>query len=175
MNKTKPRYNNPHAEQMYNINYERIMQCWDYRKQHGHFPEYSDFYKDAEEFGDIQAGMAYFINNRLYVVENIDKYRYLITFTLKDPALSLQARNLIYGLKERKESLGITKLEITEELTKNNVPHWHVIVYSKKCIKKNRFNHYITHFGNIDIRNITPGTEHEVMNYINKESPSVEI
>ncbi len=106
---------------------------------------------------------------------NVKKFYYLLTFTLrKDPDNEREIEKYILGQVLR-PALRIKTAHYVKEYTKAGRPHWHVAVESTKYIARNRFNYYENKFGNIDISKNHGNTLEEMMNYINKEQPSIKI
>lgn len=102
-------------------------------------------------------------------------YYYLITFTLKEKPKDEEVIQKYIISQMGRPALHIVKAHYVKEYTKKGIPHWHFAVKSKRHICKNRFNYYVQKFGNIDISKNHCQTLNEMMNYINKESLSIQI
>jgi len=101
---------------------------------------------------------------------SVSKYAYFITFTLKPNADEQSAYNLILDIRDKRaQALHITKMDIVREHTRSGVAHWHTYIEANKPIKKDRFNYYIQHYGNIDIKKANPKDYLEIQNYMSKE------
>ncbi len=117
----------------------------------------------------------------LIAAANRQKYCYLITFTLHkkfhdtyDEAFIDEVTEYIIKQFQRKP-LKIIEAHMVQELTKNNIPHWHVACSAEKFIAKNRFNYYAKKYGFIDISKSKCQTIDESLNYINKSGTSKDI
>lgn len=156
----------------YEAFYTQVLEAFEYYDKEHKFPP-SEHYRTVDEYANTTVGITYALTNRLFAKKG--KYKYFITFTLKSKDLYEKAKELVYAIGQRKEALTITKFEIVEETTKQGMPHWHVLVHSEKCIKKNRFNTYTQKYGFIQIKPITTANDDEIINYINKENVSQEL
>ena len=96
-------------------------------------------------------------------------YIYMITFTLKPSydGPDEEVELFIEAQAERK-ALNIKKFVYVKEKTKKGVSHWHALVVTDKCLKKDRFNYYIKKYGNIDISRNKAQTDQEILNYLSK-------
>lgn len=112
---------------------------------------------------------------------DVKKYIYMVTFTI-DPKihpilteeLEDQIETFIIKQGER-PALKVLEMEFAKEAHKDGRPHWHALVVTSKPLAKNRFNYYISKFGNVDVRKNNQGTTEEIKNYINKDSKSCKI
>jgi len=87
--------------------------------------------------------------------ESRKRYVYLVTFTLKPeyhnkPEWYDEARKYINTLPDR-PALKILKSETREELTKANIPHWHMACLTSIPLAKSRFIWWTQKFGFIDV------------------------
>lgn len=99
-------------------------------------------------------------------------YRYMVTFTLRSLP---EDEDVIEGYiisQFHRAPLQVVEAHISKEYTQTGVPHWHVVVTTRKCLKKDRFHYYIKKYGNIDISRTKAQTLDEGLNYINKSSSS---
>lgn len=102
-------------------------------------------------------------------------YRYMITFTLdpsKWPEISPERESMVDDLVKQqglRTGLGIKKYSYVKEHHANGRPHWHAFISTTKSLKRDRFNHYITRYGNIDISKSKAQTDANVLNYMSKE------
>lgn len=110
-------------------------------------------------------------------LKKLDKnYRYLITFTLRESEPHSEDLIQEYIIKQfKRKALKIESAYITKEYTKNNVAHWHVACQSLKFISKDRFQHYIKKYGNIDISKTHSQTLKSAIEYISKEFEPLQI
>lgn len=99
----------------------------------------------------------------------VKKYRYLITFTLNNPAKAVEAEQYVRDQSKRKH-LDLTRWVMAKEYTKKGVPHWHCAVEARKPIKKNRFQYYEKLYGFIDVSRTKGQNLDEALQYISKES-----
>lgn len=104
-------------------------------------------------------------------VKDLKRYFYMVTFTVdrkkcKDPEEDIE---YCIELQGKRAALQIIKFEYVKEYTKNNVPHWHALVITKKPLAKDRFSHYIKKIGNIDISKSKSQYSQHIYDYIKKE------
>lgn len=108
------------------------------------------------------------------------RHVYMITFTI-DPKKVPNYKEvepdveLLVRRQGMRKALNILKYEYVKEYTKTDIPHWHALLVSSSILKKDRFNHYIRKYGNIDISKSKTGSEDEILNYINKDGVSVKV
>lgn len=97
------------------------------------------------------------------------KYRYLITFTLRELSLAKDAEQYIRDQSKRTH-LDLLRWVLAKEHTKKGTPHWHCAVESRKPIKKNRFQYYERLYGFVDVSRTKGQNLDEALQYISKES-----
>lgn len=103
-------------------------------------------------------------------------YTYMLTFTTdpsKWPDISEEREALIEDLVRQqglRTGLGIVKYSYVREKHANGRSHWHALIQTTKSLKKDRFNHYITRYGNVDISKSRAQTDANVLNYMSKEN-----
>lgn len=109
--------------------------------------------------------------------KNIKFYYYLITFTLKPGIKPSEYKKIERFILRQvtRPALKIREAEYVKELTKKNIPHWHISVKAAKYIAASRFNYYTKHYGFVDINKTTVNSIDESLNYINKESVSIKL
>lgn len=95
---------------------------------------------------------------------NAKYYDYFITFTLSPGASEEEALEWICN---RKNCDYFVSASYVEEKTQAGASHWHMILKSSKSLEKSRFKYY-SKYGYIDFKRITPKTEQNVHDYINK-------
>lgn len=107
---------------------------------------------------------------------DLKKYRYLITFTLDPKRNRDKTKEYLEEACEQyvtnqawRDPLHIIYYAFVKEYTKSGQPHWHAVVITTKPLKKDRFNHYIKLYGNIDISKTKVTNIQESLNYISKE------
>ena len=119
--------------------------------------------------------MAYVKRHR--ELQNIKKYRYLITFTI-DPKKGSQPAKALEWIKRNVINPLHKPLEVyyAEEQHKNGQPHWHVVGVYAKSLKKNLFKYYEKMFGNIDFSKTIKGEGVEMgLGYISKENNPIKL
>lgn len=108
-----------------------------------------------------------------YIKKNqkkIGKYKYFITFTLKDNSKASEAEHFLRDtIVKRKDNLGITGFRYVKEHITTNF-HMHGVLATTIPLRKNRFNLYEKKYGFVQIKTIKNGTELEVDNYLSKEN-----
>lgn len=97
------------------------------------------------------------------------KYLYMITFTLKEDMEDYDEIERYIIKQGSRKALKLTQWTVKREYTKQGRAHWHVLAESTKCLKKDRFNYYISKYGFIDISRSKTGESDEILNYITKE------
>lgn len=111
--------------------------------------------------------------------ENI--YTYMLTFTTdpsKWPEISPEREAMIEDLVRQqglRTGLGIKKYSYVKERHANGRAHFHSLIQTTKPLKKDRFNHYITRYGNIDISKSKAQQDANVINYMSKENDIIEV
>jgi len=119
------------------------------------------------ELADFVLAEFYFIKSNL---KRSGRYKYFITFTLKDNCKSAEAESFLREtIIKRKDNLGITSFKYVKEHVNTNF-HIHAVMATTEPLRKNRFNVYEKRYGFVQIKNIKQGTESEVDNYIAKEN-----
>ncbi len=98
------------------------------------------------------------------------KYYYLITFTLRKDRDDIENVEAFIKTQAFRPALQIIKASFVRELTKGGRPHWHMAVISTKIIKKDRFNYYQKHYGNIDISKNKHNTTVDMLDYMCKSN-----
>lgn len=99
----------------------------------------------------------------------IKTFLYMITFTLKHENIDPdEVENYIKAQAKRK-ALKIIQFQLVKELCKSGRAHFHALVQTTKCLKKDRFNYYIQQYGNIDISTSKTNDPQEIINYLSKQ------
>lgn len=136
--------------------------------------------------GSSEDSVNYFLKHYNTIVKNMPEfiatmdqkyYYYLVTFTLK-PGLADQADSIEAYIKKQfvdRTSLGVKESYIVRELTKNNMPHWHVSVKTDRPLKKDRFHYYTKKYGQIDISKNKAQNLEDGKNYISKSNTPEEL
>lgn len=109
------------------------------------------------------------------------EYIYMVTFTIdpkkhSDISASLhdEVDNYIRSQKDRSK-LKLKSFEYAKELHKDGRPHWHVLIKSSASLKKSLFTYYQKKYGNIDFSQTKGKTEHEIQEYISKDSLPIKL
>lgn len=100
-------------------------------------------------------------------------YFYLVTFTLKPSISSSDYDNIEAYIRKQfvdRPSLGVKEAHLVRELTKLNIPHWHVSVQTDRPLKKDRFHYYTKLYGQIDISKNKAQNLQDGLNYISKSN-----
>ena len=103
--------------------------------------------------------------------KKVKYYEYLTTFTLKNPQDKERLYLLLSGLHKRK-ALQIVEYHLTKEHwdpTQHNNPHCHTYIKATKPLPKSAIKYY-ERFGLIDHKPMTPDTEQQIHEYLNKEN-----
>lgn len=103
------------------------------------------------------------------------KYRYLITFTLKEDGMNEEEVQAYIEKQMLREPLKIEEFHISKEYTKSGRAHFHCAVQTAKPLKKDRFHYYQKKYGFVDISRTKAQTLDEALNYINKDSESKQV
>lgn len=103
-------------------------------------------------------------------------YRYLITFTIKEPE-NHDPDKIEKYIKDQflRSALQVNEAYMVRELTKKDVPHWHVACETTKYLPKDRFHYYTQKYGNIDISKTKSQTLKYAINYISKDNEPLKI
>lgn len=105
------------------------------------------------------------------------RYLYLVTFTVDPKKYSGEEQEdeiENYILKQgNRPALRLIQFQLVKERCKSGMPHWHAFIESEKCLKKDRFNYYISKYGKIDISKSKTNDEDEIINYIYKTGAEV--
>ncbi len=98
------------------------------------------------------------------------RYYYLITFTLSDENKDADEVNVYNYIKSRlqRSALQVEKAHLVIEYTKQDRPHYHASVISKKYISKDRFKYYIKKYGFVDISKNHSQNYETMLKYITK-------
>lgn len=108
-------------------------------------------------------------------------YTYMITFTIdpsKWPEITPEREALIEDLIRQqglRSGLGIVKYSYVKERHANGRPHYHALIQTTKPLKKDRFNHYIARYGNVDISKSKAQGDANVINYMSKENDIIDV
>lgn len=109
-------------------------------------------------------------------------YVYLLTFTLdpkKQPhplsSRAIESIESIIAAQGRRAALQVLKYSFVREYHKDGRPHWHALMVTKKCLRKDRFTPYLKKFGNIDISKSRSQQDGDVLNYMAKEGDIIEV
>lgn len=103
-------------------------------------------------------------------------YTYMLTFTTdpsKWPEISPERESMIEDLVRQqglRTGLGIKKYSYVKERHANGRAHFHSLIQTTKPLKKDRFTHYISRYGNIDISKSKAQQDANVINYMSKEN-----
>lgn len=110
------------------------------------------------------------------------KYIYMLTFTVSETLhkkiseeLADEIEEYLRAIEKRKSVLKIIKFSLVREYHKNGRPHWHALIETLKCLKKDRFNYYIKKYGFIDISRNKAQTDTEIINYLHKSGTVIDI
>lgn len=99
------------------------------------------------------------------------KHVYMLTYTVDPNKYNKgdddKIEELIIAQKDRK-ALEIVTYAYVKESCKNGMPHWHALIVTKRPLKKDRFNYYISKYGNIDISKNKAQITTEIINYMSK-------
>jgi len=95
-------------------------------------------------------------------------YEYFTTFTCKDVKNKDNLYNLLSRLHHRK-ALKIISYHLTKEHWDGSNPHIHTYIKTTKPLAKTNIKYY-KKFGHIDHKPVTPGTQQQILEYLNKES-----
>ncbi len=105
---------------------------------------------------------------------DLKRYIYMATFTIdpsKHPEVTPELTNEITDFIEsqaKRTALRLKKFTYVQEEHKDGRPHWHVLIETTKALKKDRFNHFIKKYGNLDLAKNKAQQTDEIMNYISK-------
>lgn len=110
-------------------------------------------------------------------LEKIKKYRYLITFTLRD-SVKNESWDTVeqYIIKQATRSpLKIIQFYYVRELTKKGQAHWHVAIETTKPLSVDRFNYYKQLYGNIDLSRTKAQKLDECLDYMSKTNTVIKL
>lgn len=124
----------------------------------------------GQHLGAITANIKGYLKNK----DEVNKlYRYMITFTLKEKMSTSDINKAINFIKSQfndRPALKIKQAVMVQELTKEGVEHWHVVVSSRKSISKDRFNYFTKIYGFVKIQKNIHNNIWDGLNYIAKTS-----
>ena len=106
-------------------------------------------------------------------------YIYMLTFTIdpkKHPEITPEITDVIDDLIKSQASrtaLKIKNYSYVKEFHKDGRPHWHALIVTYKALAKDRFNYYISKYGNIDISKNNSQQTDEIVNYMSKSAEIV--
>lgn len=112
---------------------------------------------------------------------NGTEYIYMLTFTIdpnKWPDITPEREALIEDLIRQqglRTGLGIKRYSYVKEHHANGRPHFHALCVTSKPLKKDRFNHYCSRYGNIDISKSKAQQDANVLNYMSKENDIIHV
>lgn len=120
-----------------------------------------------KNYNTISKHMSEFINSL-----DEHNYCYLVTFTLRPEAVGNADEAEIYIKKQftTRPSLQVREAHVVRELTKLQVPHWHVSVRTRIPLKKDRFQYYEKLYGRVDISKNKAQNLEDGLNYISKSN-----
>lgn len=95
-------------------------------------------------------------------------YYCLYTFTMKPQADPEKARQYVYSIQNRIESLQLVNVMVCEEHADTN-RHWHVAVQAKKSLRSDVFKHYALNYGFVHASMRKKTNFIQMSDYITKE------
>lgn len=109
-------------------------------------------------------------------------HTYMLTFTTdpsKWPNISEEREAIIEDLVRQqglRSGLNIVKYSYVKEKHQNGRSHWHALMQVRnKTLKRDRFNHYIARYGNVDISKSKAQGDANVINYMSKENDIIHV
>lgn len=98
------------------------------------------------------------------------RHVYMLTYTIDPNKYKENADEIeeYINRQHTRTALKIEQYQVVKEFCKNGMPHWHALVVTTKPLKKDRFNYYISKYGNIDISKNKAQETAEILNYMTK-------
>lgn len=140
-------------------------------------------YYDLVIGGHTTQAAKYFVKHNTTITKNMNEffdtlcdskkhYYYMVTFNLKPECVSKADEIDSYIRKQftHRPALQIVDANISRELTKAGVDHWHVQVTTTTPLSKDRFDYYIKRYGCIDISKSYSQNPKNTLKYISKST-----
>jgi hypothetical protein len=99
---------------------------------------------------------------------------YMLTFTIDPNKHKIVTDELLYEIEKlinsqhSRTALKVRRYLTVREYHKNKRPHWHALIITDRPLAKDRFNHYIKKYGNIDLSKSKSQQPSEIVNYMSK-------